>query len=109
MSEGCHRGPGLAPSGVRRARPMFRLAALVFSAWVLLSGCTGPTYSYSKPDGSPMDFKRDSYACVQESRVSWGASGNAMIIGASIDAKRQANRLSKRCVEARAWTAEPSQ
>ena len=37
---------------------MFRLAALVFSTWVLLAGCTGPTYTYSKPDGSPMDFKR---------------------------------------------------
>lgn len=24
---------------------MFRLAALVFSAWVLLAGCTGPTYT----------------------------------------------------------------
>ena len=33
---------------------MFRLAALVFSAWVLLAGCTGPTYTYSKP----VDFNR---------------------------------------------------
>jgi hypothetical protein len=70
---------------------MLRLAAVVFSAWVLLSGCTGPTYSYSKPDGSPMDFKQDSYACVQD---------------ASIDAKRQDNRLYKTCMEARGWTAE---
>jgi hypothetical protein len=73
---------------------MLRLAAVVFSGWVLLSGCTGPTYSYSKPDGSPMDFKQDSYACVQD---------------ASIDAKRQANRLYKMCMEARGWTAETSQ
>ena len=72
---------------------MFRLAALVFSAWVLLAGCTGPTYTYSKPDGSPMYFKRDSYACVQD---------------ASIDAKRQAYRLYKMCMEARGWTAEAS-
>ena len=64
---------------------MVRLAALVFSAWVLLAGCTGPTYTYSKPEGSPTDFKRDSYACVQESRVSW-----------------------KMCMEARGWTAEAS-
>jgi len=70
---------------------MLRLAAVVFSGWVLLSGCTGPTYSYSKPDGSPMDFKQDSCACVQD---------------ASIDAKRQANRLYKMCMEARGWTAE---
>ena len=83
---------------------MLRCVALVLGV-VPLAGCTGPTYSYSKPDGSPMDFKRDSYACVQESRVSWGASGNAMII----DAKRQANRLYKMCMEARGWTAEASQ
>ena len=70
---------------------MLRLAAVVFSGWVLLSGCTGPTYSYSKPDGRPMDFKQDSYACVQD---------------AIIDAKRQANRLYKICMEARGWTAE---
>jgi len=38
-----------------------------------------------------MDFKQDSYACVQD---------------ASIDAKRQANRLYKMCMEARGWTAE---
>jgi len=70
---------------------MLRLAAVVFSAWVLLSGCAGPTYSFSKPDGRSMDFKQDSYACVQD---------------ASIDAKRQANRLYKMCMEARGWTAE---
>jgi hypothetical protein len=28
---------------------MLRLAAVVFSGWVLLSGCAGPTDSYSKP------------------------------------------------------------
>jgi hypothetical protein len=70
---------------------MLRLAAAVFSAWVLLSGCADPTYSYSKPDGSSTDFKLDSHACVQD---------------ASIDAKRQANRLYKLCMEARGWTAE---
>jgi hypothetical protein len=31
-------------------------------------------YTYSKPDDSPMDFKRDRDTCVQESRVSWAAS-----------------------------------
>ena len=34
---------------------MLRLAALVFSAWVLLSGCTEPIYSYSKPGATEMD------------------------------------------------------
>ncbi len=88
---------------------MVRLAALVFSAWVLLSGCAGPTYSYSKPDGSPMDFKRDSYACVQEPRMSWGASENPTIVGASTDARREAKRLYRMCMEVRGWTAEASQ
>ena len=34
---------------------MLRLAALVFSTWVLLSGCTGPTYSYSKAGSDVAD------------------------------------------------------
>ncbi len=85
---------------------MLRRAALVFSAWVLLTGCTGPTYSYSKAGSDVADFRRDSYACVQEPRMSWGASGNPMIVGASIDGKREANRLYRACMEARGWTAE---
>ena len=84
---------------------MTRLAVLVFSAWVLLVGCTGPVYSYSKAGSDAADFRRDSYACVQEPRMSWGASGNPMIVGASIDGKREANRLYRTCMEARGWTA----
>ncbi len=84
---------------------MLRLAALVFSAWVLLSGCTAPTYSYSKAGSDVADFRRDSYACVQEPQMSWGASGNPMIVGASIDAKREASKPYRKCMEARGWTA----
>jgi hypothetical protein len=84
---------------------MLRLAVLVFSAWVLLSGCTGPTYSYSKAGSDVADFRRDSYACVQEPRMSWGASEDPMIVGASIDAKRQAGKLYRMCMEAHGWTA----
>jgi hypothetical protein len=84
---------------------MRRLAALVFSTWVLLGGCTGPTHSYSKADSDVAEFRRDSDACVQEPRMSWGASGNPMIVGASIDAKRQAGTLYRMCMEAHGWTA----
>jgi hypothetical protein len=84
---------------------MFRLAALVFSAWVLLSGCTGPTYNYSKAGSNLADFRQDSYACVQEPRMSWGASGNPVIVGASTDAKQEAT-LYRMCMEARGWTAD---
>jgi hypothetical protein len=83
---------------------MLRLAALVFSAWVLFAGCTGPTYSYSKTGSNVADFRQDSYACVQEPRMSWGASGNPMIVGASTDAKQAT--LYRMCMEARGWTAE---
>ncbi len=83
---------------------MTRLAALVFSAWVLLGGCTGPTFSYSKAGSDVADFRRDSYTCVQEPRMSWGASENPMMVGASIDAKRQAG-LYRMCMEAYGWTA----
>jgi hypothetical protein len=85
--------------------PMLRLATLVFSAWGLLSGCTGPTYSYSKAGSDVADFREDSYACVQEPRVSLVDTGNPMTVGASIDAKRQ-GKLYRVCMEARGWTAE---
>ncbi len=79
---------------------MLRLAALVFSAWVLFAGCTGSsTYSYSKPGSSEMDWKQDSYACAQDPRTSGGGTG---LVGAATDAKR----LYKTCMEARGWTAE---
>jgi hypothetical protein len=88
---------------------MTRLAVLVFSAWVLLVGCTGPPiYSYSKADSDVADFRQDSYACVQESRISWGASGTPMSVGASTDGKREAH-LYPMCMRARGWTAEAPQ
>jgi hypothetical protein len=77
---------------------MLRLAAVVFSGWVLLSGCAGPTDSYSKPGSSEMDWKRDSYACAQDPRPSGGTG----LVSAAADA----NRLYKACMEARGWTAE---
>jgi hypothetical protein len=85
--------------------PVLRLAALVLSAWGLLSGCTGPTYSYSKAGSDVADFREDSYACVQEPRVSLADTGNPMTVGASIDAKRQ-GKLYRVCMEARGWRAE---
>ena len=85
--------------------PMLRVAALVFSAWGLLSGCTGPPYSYSKAGSDVADFRQDSYACVQEPRLSGGASGTPMIVGGRTDGKREA-KLYRMCMEANGWTAE---
>ena len=73
----------------------------------LLAGCTGPTYSYSKAGSDVADFRRDSFAYVQEPRMSWGAGGNPMIVGASTDAKQEAT-LYRMCMAARGWTAEAS-
>jgi hypothetical protein len=89
---------------------MLRLAALLFSVLVLLVGCTGPGYSYSKAGSDVADFRRDSYACVQEPRVSWLADGSLMTVtvGASVDAKRQGN-LYRRCMEASGWASEAPQ
>jgi hypothetical protein len=78
---------------------MLRLAAVVFSGWALLSGCTGPTYSYSKPRSSEMDWKQDSYACAQDPRPFGGGTG-------LVDAATDAKRLYKTCMEAHGWTAE---
>jgi hypothetical protein len=51
---------------------MTHLAVLVFSVCVLFVGCTGPVvYSYSKSGSDAADFRRDSYACVQEPQMSW--------------------------------------
>jgi len=83
---------------------MLRLAALVFSAWVLLSGCTEPIYSYSKPGATEMDWKQDSYACVQGSGTFAGGTG-LVSVGAATDNRREISRLYKMCMEARGWTA----
>jgi hypothetical protein len=87
---------------------MTHLAVLVFSVCVLFVGCTGPVvYSYSKSGSDAADFRRDSYACVQEPQMSWGASENPVTVSAR-DAKRQA-RLYDVCMRASGWTAEPPQ
>jgi hypothetical protein len=88
--------------------PLLRLAPLVFSVWALLSGCTGPTYNYSKTGADVADFRQDSYACVQEPRLSGGASVTPMIVGAGTDGKREA-KLYRMCMEANGWTAEAPQ
>jgi hypothetical protein len=88
---------------------MTHLAApVLFSAFVLLVGCTGPfVYSYSKAGSDAADFRRDSYACVQEPQMSWGVSENPVTVSTS-DAKRQAH-LYYMCMRARGWTAEAPQ
>jgi hypothetical protein len=83
---------------------MLRLAALVLSAWVLLSGCTEPIYSYSKPGATLMDWKQDSYSCVQEPGTLAGGTG-LVSVGAATNNRRETSRLYKMCMEARGWTA----
>lgn len=82
---------------------MTRRMALVLGV-ALLAGCTGPTYSYSKAGSDVADFRRDSYACVQEPRMSWGASENPMVVDAGIHANQQAGTLYRMCMEAHGWT-----
>jgi hypothetical protein len=84
--------------------PILRLAALVFSVWALLSGCTAPTFTYSRGGADAADFRRDSYACVEEPQMSVGASGTPMSVGAGTDGKRE--KLYRMCMEANGWTAE---
>ena len=84
---------------------MSQLAVLVFAECILLVGCTGPIYSYSKAGSDVADFRLDSYACVQEPRMSAGVSGAPMGVGASADGKREA-KLYRLCMEANGWTAE---
>jgi hypothetical protein len=83
---------------------MTRFMALVLGA-ALLAGCTGPTFSYSKADSDVADFTRDSNACVQEPRMSWGTGEIPMIVGAGIGPQRQAGRLYRMCMEAHGWAA----
>ena len=100
----------LSEDHVRRNQPLTRLAVLVFSAWVLLVGCTGPVHSYSKAGSDVADFRRDSDSCVQEPRVSWLANGSlvTVTVGTSVDAKRQDN-MYRRCMEASGWVSEAPQ
>jgi hypothetical protein len=83
---------------------MARALALILGT-VLLSGCADPIYSYSKPGGNLADFKQDSYACVQDSRLSSGVASELMSTAAQVDTKRDAN-LYRMCMEARGWMAE---
>ena len=87
---------------------MLRLGALVLSAWGLLSGCTAPSYSYSKAGADLAAFRQDSYSCVQEPRVSLGTTANPIVLGASVDARREA-KLYRMCMKAKGWTAEAPQ
>jgi len=48
---------------------MTRLAALVFSTWALLGGCTGPTYGYSKAGSDVADFRRVTFAAKDAGQV----------------------------------------
>ncbi len=81
---------------------MLRVAALIFSVWVLLSGCSGDTYpSYSKLGSIETDFKQDSDACMQD----FGAASASTAPASPEDAKREASRY-RMCMEARGWTAE---
>ena len=91
-----------------RNLPLTHLAVLAFSACVLLAGCAGPLYNYSKADSDVADFRQDSYACVQEPRISSGAGGTPMSVRASTDGKREA-QLYHMCMSARGWTAEAPQ
>jgi hypothetical protein len=92
-----------------RGNPLIsQLAVLIFSACVLLVGCTEPIYSYSKAGSDVSDFRQDSYACVQEPQISRGASETPMTVGASTDGKREA-LLYRMCMRARGWTAEAPQ
>ena len=77
---------------------MARALALILGT-MLLSGCADPIYSYSKPGSNLADFKQDSYACVQDPRLSSRAASELMSTRAQVD-------LYKRCMEARGWTAE---
>jgi hypothetical protein len=98
----------IAEAHFGRNPPLTRLAALVFSAWLLLVGCTGPVSSYSKAGSDVADFRLDSSACVQESRMSWGAGGTPMNLRASADGKREPH-LYQMCMRGRGWTAEAPQ
>ena len=81
---------------------MLRLAALVLSALVVLTGCAEHPYSYSKAGSDAAAFRRDSAICVQEPG-SWNASENP--IGG---AQHQVSERYRRCMEAHGWTAEAS-
>lgn len=77
---------------------------------ILCAGCAGPL-TYTKVGGVDLQqFRRDNYACTQESRTTWAAGGSG-IVGASImtaaaiDAHNRATRLHKMCMEARGYEA----
>jgi uncharacterized protein YceK len=80
---------------------------------IVLSGCAAPLV-YTKPGTGIDEFRRDNYACVQESRTNWagggrGVAGAALLIVAKVDAQQQANRLYKMCMTARGYDSHEQQ
>jgi hypothetical protein len=71
-----------------------------------LAACATPQVWTARQGPTDMDgFRRDSYRCVQESRTSWGGGGSGavglgLMIGAQVQAQKQADGLFRLCMEA---------
>lgn len=76
---------------------------------LLLAGCAQRVWV--RQGSTTLDFKRDNYACAQESRTSWGGGGTGIAGAAAVadargEAQRQADGLYDMCMEARGWHVE---
>jgi hypothetical protein len=92
-----------------------RRVLLSLLALVVLAACAPapPRLTWTKGGSTAQDFKRDNYACVQESRTSWSGGGTGLVGALAMEsakrrAQEEANRLYRMCMEARDWTATES-
>jgi hypothetical protein len=87
---------------------MKRVVGLVMlSVW--LAGCaTTNTNQLWYPTKEGLDFKKDKYECVQESKTPWSGGGTgllgvAVMAGTSSSAQSEADKLFNMCMEARGY------
>jgi hypothetical protein len=79
---------------------------------VLLGACasTPPPIIWEKASFTVDDFRKDRYACVQQSRTSWSGGGTGLygvlvMANAKSEAEKEARRLFVMCIEARGYTS----
>jgi hypothetical protein len=62
-----------------------------------LTACAMPTYSWYRPNLTEAEWRRDSYDCERDARMS------ALSFGTSIVGQVQAERFAQRCMESKGY------
>ena len=83
-----------------------RTRSMILAGLLILSGCGSSTRTVWLRDGATeMEFRRDRYECSRENQ--WAAGGSGLPGALAIqEAKANAERGFRECMEIRGWTRE---